>query len=397
MRIAVIGTRGIPNNYGGFEQCAEYLALGLVGKGHEVIVYNSHNHDYQSSKWNGVEIVHKYDPEHKAGTLGQFIYDLNCILDVRKRNCDIILQLGYTSSTIWGWLLPAGAITTTNMDGLEWKRSKYHPLVQRFLTYAEGWGIKYSDYLISDSVAIQKYLKDKYSVDSTFIPYGADEFVTPCSDVVVGFGLVPYQYDLLIARLEPENSLEIVLDGVAKSGAQRPFLVVGNNNTKYGSYLVRKYLDCNYIRFLGGIYDIDKLNHIRYYSNIYFHGHTVGGTNPSLLEAMASGALISAHNNNFNKSILGRHALYFQTSDEVAAQLETVDKNTEEHQSYLNANLEKIRQKYSWKRIVHQYEEHFEDILGLQKIPASAMVNGTLREAERVVAVAKVPPKPFKN
>ncbi|MBD0285886.1 MAG: DUF1972 domain-containing protein, partial [Flavisolibacter sp.] len=96
MHIGIIGTRGIPNNYGGFEQCAEYLAAGLVKRGFRVSVYNSHNHPYQEKEWKGVNIIHCYDPEYKWGTAGQFVYDLNCIRDARKRSFDIILQLGYT-------------------------------------------------------------------------------------------------------------------------------------------------------------------------------------------------------------------------------------------------------------------------------------------------------------
>src|ERR1700761_6832335 len=96
MKIGILGTRGIPNRYGGFEQCAEYLALGLTARGHEVWVYNAHNHEYRASTWNGVNIIHCNDPEHKMGTAGQFIYDYNCIKDARKRGFDILLQLGYT-------------------------------------------------------------------------------------------------------------------------------------------------------------------------------------------------------------------------------------------------------------------------------------------------------------
>src|SRR5690606_25316653 len=138
MKIAIVGARGIPNFYGGFEQFAEYLSLGLVQKGHDVTVYNSHTHPYQEPTWNGVKIIHCKDPEDKIGTAGQFIYDLNCIRDARKRDYDIILQLGYTSSSIWGWLMPRRkSIVTTNMDGLEWKRTKYSKKVQKFLLFAE--------------------------------------------------------------------------------------------------------------------------------------------------------------------------------------------------------------------------------------------------------------------
>src|SRR5882672_3291524 len=106
-RIAILGTRGIPNHYGGFEQLAEYLAPGLVQAGHDVTVYNSHNHPYREKTWKGVHIRHCYDPEYILGSAGQFVYDLNCLLDVRQRHYDVILQLGYTSSSIWGRLFPS--------------------------------------------------------------------------------------------------------------------------------------------------------------------------------------------------------------------------------------------------------------------------------------------------
>lgn len=359
MRIAIIGTRGVPNYYGGFEQCAEYLARGLVKKGFEVIVYNSHNHPYQEPYWENVQIVHCYDPEYKLGTAGQFIYDLNCILDVRKRNCDVILQLGYTSSSIWGWLLPRKkSVVTTNMDGLEWKRTKYSEKTKRFLKYAEKLGVKYSDHLISDSIGIQDYLKATYGKNSVFIPYGANVFENPSPGILNQYQLTAYNYDMLIARLEPENSIETILDGVVLSNSKRPFLVIGKHETPYGNYLKNKFQSHAHIKFVGGIYDINKLDNLRYYSNIYFHGHTVGGTNPSLLEAMSSSSLICANNNPFNKYILGADALYFETGQEVANVLNTVMKDKPEYQLMLANNLKKIESTYSWETIIDQYADH---------------------------------------
>ena len=152
MKIAILGTRGIPNNYGGCEQFAEIFAVFLAKKTHDVYVYNSHNHIFQEDTFKSVNIIHQYDPEYKIGTVGQFIYDLNCILDSRKRNFDIILQLGYTSNSIWSFLLPTKSIIITNMDGLEWKRSKYSKIVQKFLKFAEKKAVKSSDHLIADSL-----------------------------------------------------------------------------------------------------------------------------------------------------------------------------------------------------------------------------------------------------
>jgi len=366
MNIAIIGTRGIPNYYGGFEQFAQYLSRGLVKQGHQVTVYNSHKHPYQESVWKDIKIIHKYDPEDKLGTAGQFIYDLNCILDVRKRNFDIILQLGYTSSSIWGRLLPRkNSIVTTNMDGLEWKRSKYPKPVQKFLLYAEKLGVKHSDYLISDSIGIKDYLKEKYGKESVYIPYGSNLFTSPNEGLIKDYKVVKYKFNMLIARLEPENSIEIILDGVSKCTKKDPFLVIGNHETEYGDYLKGKFKDHPHIRFVGGIYDIEVLNNLRHYSNIYFHGHTVGGTNPSLLEAMGSQALICAHDNVFNKAILNEDAFYFKTSNDLVQHLMMLNK--EEQQDKIENNNKKIVDRYSWDTINEQYLMHFQDIIKSKK------------------------------
>jgi glycosyltransferase involved in cell wall biosynthesis len=363
LKIAILGTRGIPNNYGGFEQFAEYLSVGLLERGHEVYVYNSHSHTYQESTWKGVHIIHQLDPEKWIGTAGQFIYDLNCILNSRGKKFDIIIQLGYTSSSVWSFLFPKKAIIATNMDGLEWKRTKYGKSTQRFLMYAEKLAVKKSDYLIADSVGIQNYLLSKYNAASEYIPYGANVFEEPDESVLTAYQLKALQYDLLIARLEPENSLEIVLDGFTQSHSDRKLIVIGNHKTKYGNFLVNKYVDDKRIVFFGSLYDLRIINNLRYFSNLYFHGHTVGGTNPSLLEAMASGALIVANNNEFNASILGEDAYYFTNAAEVKALIERIVKN-ESEQPKVAANMSKIRATYSWNKIIDSYEKF---LSGLRK------------------------------
>lgn len=366
MRISIIGTRGIPNHYGGFEQFAEYLAKELVERGHIVTVYNSQTHPYQKSEWNGVNLVHRNDPEDKWGTIGQFFYDLNCILHTRKQNYDIILQLGYTSSSIWGWLLPRRkSIVTTNMDGLEWKRSKYSKPVRWFLKRAEYLGTIFSDYWIADSIGIQKHLKETYDIPSIYIPYGAFPFETPDSDVLDVYSVTPFSYNMLIARLEPENNIDIILEGVAKSIQKSSFLVIGKHETKYGEYLKNKYAVYAHIQFIGGIYDMTVLNNLRYYSNVYFHGHSVGGTNPSLLEAMASQALICAHNNVFNSAILGEDALYFSSSNDVAAILDSTERI--DFASFVLHNLNKVKSTYNWNIVIDQYEQHFNTIYSTKK------------------------------
>jgi len=177
--------------------------------------------------------------------------------------------------------------------------------------------------------------------------------------------LSAYKYDMLIARLEPENSIEIILDGVVKAAVDRPFLVIGKHETEYGNYLKEKYSGVTQIRFIGGIYNIDILNSLRYYSNLYFHGHTVGGTNPSLLEAMASNSLICANDNPFNRYILGNDAIYFNDARGVADQLNKVKYQEDKYQSMLQANSDKITNIYDWELIVDQYEKHLSEVKGV--------------------------------
>lgn len=366
MKIAILGTRGIPNYYGGFEQFAEFFSVYLVKKGHEVYCYNSHNHKNQEKTFHGVQIIHQYDPEYKLGTFGQFIYDYNCIIDSRKRNFDIILQLGYTSNSIWFFLLPKKPIIITNMDGVEWKRSKYSKPVQQFLKFAERLAAVSSDYLVSDSLGIQKFLKERYKKESTYIAYGAHPFNEPNEAILNEYNVEKENFNMIMARFEPENNLDMVLEGVALNIENKTtILVVGNHNTRYGEYLKNKFNTNQNIRFIGAIYNLEHLNNLRYFSKLYFHGHSVGGTNPSLLEAMASQALIAAHNNDFNKGVLKNNAFYFSTAIEVKNILKTVKKNDNLH--LIQRNYESIENDFNWSKINGQYLQLFEECMGRYK------------------------------
>jgi len=360
MKIAIIGTRGIPNNYGGFEQFAEYLSVGLVDKGHDVFVYNSHNHIFKDNIYKGVKIIHCFDPEYLIGTSGQFLYDLNCIINSRKYNFDIILQLGYTSSSIWNRIMPNKSILVTNMDGIEWERSKFSDKVQKFLKYAERLAVKYSDYFISDSIGIQKYLLDEYGVESNYIPYGAEKMGHPNLDIVNAFNLRKNNYDIVIARMEPENNIEMILEGFMHSKKDRDLVIIGSLKTDFGKYVSEKY-DDRQIKYLGFVSGIENLNSLRYFSNLYFHGHSVGGTNPSLLEAMASNSLICAHDNIFNKSILEKDAYYF-TSFEQVSDLMNNEIKAKDNVFVIN-NKQKINDLYTWNKIVDDYNSFFHKIL----------------------------------
>jgi glycosyltransferase involved in cell wall biosynthesis len=356
LRIAILGTRGIPNHYGGFEHISEYVSAGLVQRGHSVTVYNSHNHPYHENIWNGVNIVHCYDPEYAIGTVGQFFYDFNCLMDARRKKFDVLFIMGYTSSSIWGHLYPRKSAIISNMDGLEWKRSKYSKKVQQFLRYAEKLAVKHSDYYVSDSLVIKSYLKDKYDIDSCYIPYGADVFSEEEREQVDRSEALKEDYFLLMARMEPENNIETILQGFNNSNSAKKFVVLGDVSNRFGKYITDRFKRDERINFKGSIFDTAYVRQLQNNSYLYFHGHSVGGTNPSLLEAMASEALIAAHNNPFNKAVLHSDAYYFSNANEVRGLVETVQRNADERLMVRN-NLHKIRYQFNWESIIDQYEK----------------------------------------
>jgi glycosyltransferase involved in cell wall biosynthesis len=362
MKIAILGTRGIPNNYGGFEQCAEYLSVGLVNRGHNVTVYSPKFHLYKGDTYKGVNIIRKSSPENILGnSASNFIYDYLCFKDATRRDFDIILELGLiTSSLSIIFCRHKGKIVATNLDGLEWKREKWSKLVQKLTKKLEKYGVKNSDYLIADNIGIQQYLQKEYNLTSELIAYGAVDILPPDDTCLNDYGITEKSYFLSIARLEPENNLEMMFDAYISSNNKTPYYVVGNHTTHYGDFLKDKYRNKGII-FLGSIFNKIHLDNIRYYSKLYIHGHSVGGTNPALLEAMAAKALILAHNNKFNRSVLEKDAFYFSSSDELSKLFnQDLDSNKKEVTSN---NFNKIETAYRWPVVIDQYESYFERIL----------------------------------
>lgn len=357
MKIGILGTRGIPNAYGGFEQFAQYLAQGLVHRGHSVWVYNSSDHPYQENEWRGIHIIHCTDWEAKIGTAGQFIYDLNCLKDARKRDFDVLLQLGYTSNSIWHRIWPKGTLNVVNMDGLEWKRSKYGPLTRKFLQRAEAWAARHGDVLVADSIGIRDYIYEKYGREAIYIPYGAEIPAQYDPRIPGEWGLQPDDYTLLMARMEPENNVEMVIQGWMASEKEQKLVLVGNTNNKFGKYLTGTYQH-EKVRFIGAVYDQPKVNALRHYASLYFHGHSVGGTNPSLLEAMACGCTIAAHKNPFNAAILEGAACYFSSAEDVTRILGD-DSREAFAPTWKAENLLRIGELYRWEKIISAYMNIF--------------------------------------
>ena len=306
-----------------------------------------------------------------GSSIGSFFYDYACLKDaLRNENFDIIYEAGYTT------IVPAyirfnvkaikRPIFVTNMDGLEYKRTKYNKWVQKFVYWEEQMAVKHSRFLIADNMGIHDYYKEKYGRESKFLAYGANIYDNYNEDYLKEYGLERNKYLLIIARQEPENNLSMAIDGYISSEiyGKMPLVIVGKKNTPYGKYLVNTYSKYEHVMFTGGIYNFDKLNSLRYFSYAYFHGHSVGGTNPSLLEAMASECFILSHNNIFNKTVLGDNAIYYNNEKDVANLLNKIEMLIREHkQPYTTNNLQVIRTQYSWEKLVDEHEEYFMSLL----------------------------------
>jgi glycosyltransferase involved in cell wall biosynthesis len=359
MKIAILGTRGIPNNYGGPETNAEIMSPIFLRMGHEVTVYSPDEHPYQAEDWNGVRIKHVFCKESRLKIWGTFLYDYLCLRDAVRSDFDVILELGYVPCAIFFPLhRRRRPVLFTNMDGLEWKRDKWNFLLRRFAKLTERLGARCSDALIADNEAIQTYYREKYGRESYFIPYGATPVYEPVTPHLATYGVEAMAYFLLIARMEPENNIETILEGYVASGSRKPFLLVGNMTTKFASRLETRFGDRPGIRFLGGIYDYEVLSALRWHADLYFHGHSVGGTNPSLVEAMATNAFIAAHDNPFNRAVLGDTALYFSSAADVAAVVAA------DHRGYraewIAQNKAKVEEIYTWEKSAAAHIAAFE-------------------------------------
>jgi len=364
MKIAITGTRGIPNRYGGFEQFAQKLSVGLAARGHDVIVYNTMAHFYKEPTYRGVTIISKKSPEKFLGPSANYLYDFSCLRDAIHRETDVILECGFASASPgYPFLNLKKTRLVTHMDGMEWKRSKWSKHTRRIIRKSIIKTIRYSDALVCDHMEMLKFYAMNYGLQPVYIPYGADITRTDDKTVLEAFKLAAGQYYLVTARLEPENNIRNIILGYLGAGLNEPLIIVGDYSIKYGREIFREFKDRDQIIFAGSIYHEESLDNLRHFSKALIHGHSVGGTNPSLLEAMSAGAWIIAHDNPFNRYILEEDALYFESEDDLSGLLKEMDKRQTSSREMISNNQEKIRTEYQWAHIIKRYENLFQGLL----------------------------------
>lgn len=364
LNVAIVGTRGIPNRYGGFERLAEELSVGLASRGHAVTVYNPHYYAGESPHPR-VRIVRRFCPESLVGAAAHYVYDWLSFRSAVRRGHDVVVQCGYASSTLGIRLTRRRrTLVVTNMDGLEWQRAKWSLLVRMLTRFAERDAVRISDALVADNAGIAHYLRERYETESTIIEYGTHSPQCFDESALDAFGLVAGEYFLCVARLEPENNVHMVLQGHRYADSKFPVVVVGGLNTRHARILQRHYTEGSNVRFVGPIYDQRVLDALRHFCKRYFHGHSVGGTNPALLEAMAAEAPIAVHENPYNRSTVGPEAPGFADAAAVRDLIDSADSDRDQARLLGRKLRHQAESRYSWGRIVAEYESLFNELCG---------------------------------
>lgn len=353
-KVSIIGTVGVPAKYGGFETLVENIIGENCSEDIQYTVFcSSKNYKDKLAKYKGVHL--KYIAL-KANGAQSIPYDIISILKSFNDN-DVLLILGVSGCIILPLLrIFSSKKVIVNIDGLEHKREKWNYFIRKFLKYSEAIAVKNADIVISDNKAIQEYVKNEYNKDSVLIAYGGDHVVCDTSSIentiLDQYNLCNVDYSFSLCRIEPENNVHIILEAFALTGMKLMF--VGNwKNSSYGVNLFAKYSKCKNIILSDPIYDIPTLNVLRARCSNYIHGHSAGGTNPSLVEAMFFRVPIIAFDCSYNRATTQDHALYFRDTDDLCMKIKDVIKK----QHDLSHKLYDIAEKeYRWNVIAQKYE-----------------------------------------
>jgi glycosyltransferase involved in cell wall biosynthesis len=355
MRLAILGTRGIPARYGGFETFAEQLSIHLAARGIDVTVFCPSTSSRPDECYRGVTL--RFIKSPTVGGFTEVLWDAKCFWAAR-RGFDVVYMLG-VGAAFAAWIPRLhGTPVWINSDGLEWKRSKWSVLQRAYLAVAEILSTFFASRVIADAAAIERYLRAHYPFlkSVSTIAYGA-EIVEgrPDENVLDEWNLRPNEYYIIVCRLEPENHLLEMVEGFERSGSNLPLVVLGN--IERPNHYVNALLAHRgpRVRFLGTVYDDRKLVALRYHTRAYLHGHSVGGTNPSLLEAMACSSLVVAHDNEFNREVLGDSGLYFSTSEDLANVVRIIDSGEVDSARLRKRAAEIVRHRYSWDSVADAY------------------------------------------
>lgn len=349
--IAIIGIQGVPASYGGFETLVENIIGENCPSDIQYTVFcSSKDLPKDRSVYKGANL--KYVPLHANG-MQSIPYDIISMIRT-IRGYDVILVLGVSGCIFLPVLkLLSNAKIIVNIDGLEHRRAKWGKQARWFLRKSESMAVKYADVVVADNAGIQDYVTETYHKDSVMIAYGGDHVIRDVPQekhkkILDRYGLVSGEYDVCVCRIEPENNCHITLEAFSRTNKLLVF--IGNwDKSEYGRGLKTKYgTRYSNIKILDSIYDLDILYVLRSHCEAYIHGHSAGGTNPSLVEAMFFGRPVITFDVVYNRATTDNQAYYFSNSEELGELIRRSD---------LQGGVMKeiARKKYTWQNISRQY------------------------------------------
>lgn len=355
-RISIIGIVGVPAKYGGFETFADYMSCYIDDK-YELTVYcSAKSYEEQIDIYEKAKL--KYIPLKATGAQS-IPYDIWSIF-VALNKSDVLLVLGSSGAII----LPFVKFFTKkkivfNMAGLEWKRTKWNKYARWFLKFSEKIAVKYSDEVVVDNKGLQEYITAEYDVNSNVIAYGGDQVtkMAMTEELMQKFDFLRHPYYAAVARIQHDNNIDMILEAFEKI-PEKNIVFVGNwDSSDYGKALKVKYAGIEHIHLLDPIYDLQILDQIRSNCIAYVHGHSSGGTNPSLVEAMHLDIPIIAYDVNFNHYTTQDQSLYFSDSLDLIDRINNMDMDKEKKQAHIMKNI--ANEIYTWNYIIKEYEKLF--------------------------------------
>jgi glycosyltransferase involved in cell wall biosynthesis len=362
MRIALLGTRGIPANYGGFETFAEELTVRLAERGHDVTVYCRDRHP--AREYRGVKLAYLPTIRHKY--LDTIAHTCLSTIAAAPRRFDVLLYCN-AANAVFTWIPRlTGSATALNVDGLERHRKKWNQLAKNWYLLSEWLSTWCCSEVVTDAARIQEYYFDHYGKDSTFIPYGAEIGMEEGAETLDQLGLQPHRYILYVSRLEPENNALLVRQAFETVKTELKLALVGN--APYAADYIRQVKATNDPRIIipGAIYG---RGYRQLQSNClaYVHATEVGGTHPALIEAMGRGALVLYLQNPENEEVAGGAAVPFEPETLAETLQWAVGLSEDERSKWRSLARLRVEERYSWDAVTDQYERLFTQMTGTSK------------------------------
>ncbi|RKY52388.1 MAG: glycosyl transferase family 1 [Candidatus Neomarinimicrobiota bacterium] len=359
MHIAILGTRGIPANYGGFETFAEELSVRLVARGHEVTVYGRSNYIKTKERiYKGVRLV--VLPTIKQKYLDTPVNTFLATLHALFKKYDILFYCNSANS--FCTLLPriVGKRVVLNVDGMEWKRAKWSWFGKSIYRISEFLATFSPDQVVTDAREVQLYYKRKFNKESILIPYGATVGRVESYDALKRFGIKKGQYVLYVSRLEPENNAHVVVKAFEKVKTDFKLVIVGD--APYSKNYIKQLKSTNDPRIVFTGYIFGKgYREFQSHAYCYVQATEVGGTHPALVEAMAHGNCILANDVPEHREVLGDAGIYFKHNDpcDLSAKLQYFLDHPGEVEKYRVKAEARVREKYTWEKVTSDYERLF--------------------------------------